>query len=105
VGSPCARAPRGVLVRWPVLAGAVALVSLLPGLDSVRDAFAGARWEWLVLAPGPEGLSCLWYVLVFRAVFCPRMRWRASYEIGAAELATNSVVSVGGAGGLALGAW
>ena len=96
---------RRLLVLAAVLAGAVALVSLLPGLDSVRDAFAGARWEWLVLAAGLEVLSCLSYVLVFRAVFCPRMAWRASYEIGAAELATNSVVSVGGAGGLALGAW
>ena len=34
-----------VVRRLLVLAGAVALVSLLPGLDSVRDAFAGARWE------------------------------------------------------------
>jgi uncharacterized membrane protein YbhN (UPF0104 family) len=99
------RVLRRLLVLAAVLAGAVALVSLLPGLDSVRDAFAGARWEWLVLAAGLEVLSCLSYVLVFRAVFCQRMPWRASYEIGAAELATNSVVSVGGAGGLALGAW
>ena len=99
------RVVRRLLVLAAVLAGAVALVSLLPGLDSVRDAFAGARWEWLVVAAGLEVLSCLSYVLVFRAVFCPRMPWRASYEIGAAELATNSVVSVGGAGGLALGAW
>jgi len=99
------RVLRRLLVLAAVLAGAVALVSLLPGLDTVRDAFAGARWEWLVVAALLEVLSCLSYVLVFRAVFCPRMPWRASYEIGAAELATNSVVSVGGAGGLALGAW
>ena len=99
------RVLRRLLVLAAVLAGAVALVSLLPGLDSVRDAFAGARWEWLALAALLEVLSCLSYVLVFRAVFCPRTPWRASYEIGAAELATNSVVSVGGAGGLALGAW
>jgi uncharacterized membrane protein YbhN (UPF0104 family) len=33
------------------------------------------------------------------------MSWRTSYEIGMAELATNSLISVGGAGGLALGAW
>ena len=44
-------------------------------------------------------------MLVFRAVFCDRMSWGTSYEIGAAELATNSLVNVGGAGGLALGAW
>ena len=49
--------------------------------------------------------SCAGYVLVFRGVFCRRMSWRTSTEIGMSELAANSVLSVGGAGGLALGAW
>ena len=49
--------------------------------------------------------SCASYVLVFRGVFCRRMSWRTSTEIGLSELAANSVFSVGGAGGLALGAW
>jgi uncharacterized membrane protein YbhN (UPF0104 family) len=44
-------------------------------------------------------------VLAFRAVFCRRMSWRTSTEIGLSELAANSVFSIGGAGGLALGAW
>jgi uncharacterized membrane protein YbhN (UPF0104 family) len=96
---------RRLLVLAAVLAAAVAVVALLPGLAAVRHAFSGARWDWLVLAALLEIGSCLSYVVVFRAVFCPRMPWRTSYDIGAAELATNSVVSVGGAGGLALGAW
>jgi uncharacterized membrane protein YbhN (UPF0104 family) len=33
------------------------------------------------------------------------MSWRTSTEIGLSELAANSILSVGGAGGLALGAW
>ena len=33
------------------------------------------------------------------------MSWRTSTEIGLSELAANSVFSIGGAGGLALGAW
>jgi uncharacterized protein (TIRG00374 family) len=45
------------------------------------------------------------YVAVFRAVFCPRMSWRLSTEIGLSELGANAVVPTGGAGGLALGAW
>src|SRR5207248_2410938 len=45
------------------------------------------------------------YVVVFRAVFCQRMRWRLAYQIGIAEQGANSVLSVSGAGGLALGAW
>jgi len=52
-----------------------------------------------------EGLSALSYVVVFRAVFGPRMSWRLSYQIGMAEQAANSVLPVSGAGGLALGVW
>jgi hypothetical protein len=33
------------------------------------------------------------------------MSWRTSTEIGLSELAANSVFSIGGAGGLAFGAW
>jgi uncharacterized membrane protein YbhN (UPF0104 family) len=47
----------------------------------------------------------LCYVLLFRTVFCPRMRWRVSFQIATSELAANSVLPVSGAGGLALGAW
>jgi uncharacterized membrane protein YbhN (UPF0104 family) len=83
----------------------VAVVLLLPGLGSLRERFADARPGWLALAAALEILSCLSYVVAFRAVFCRRMSWRTSYEIGMAELATNSLISVGGAGGLALGAW
>jgi uncharacterized membrane protein YbhN (UPF0104 family) len=50
-------------------------------------------------------LSALSYVVIFRAVFCPRMSWRLSYQIGMSEQGANSVLSVSGAGGLALGAW
>ena len=59
----------------------------------------------VVVAAGLQVLSCASYVLVFRAVFCQRMSWRTSAEIGLSELAANSILSVGGAGGLALGAW
>ena len=36
--------------------------------------------------------SCAAYVLVFRGVFCRRMSWRTSTEIGLSELAANSVL-------------
>ena len=52
-----------------------------------------------------ELLSTLSYVVVFRYVFCARMSWRLSYQIGMAEQAANSLLPAGGAGGLALGAW
>ena len=65
----------------------------------------GAQPDWLALAAVLQLGSCAGYVLVFRAVFCRRMSWRTSTEIGLSELAANSVFSIGGAGGLALGAW
>jgi uncharacterized protein (TIRG00374 family) len=92
------------IVVGVVLVLAAAIV-LLPGLDSLRDRFNGAEPGWLALAAGLEVASCASYVLVFRGVFCDRMSWRTSIEIGLAELAANSLFSVGGAGGLALGAW
>jgi hypothetical protein len=52
-----------------------------------------------------EVLSALSYVVIFRSVFCQRMRWGLSYQFGMAEQGANSVLSVSGTGGLALGAW
>jgi uncharacterized protein (TIRG00374 family) len=43
--------------------------------------------------------------MAFRMVFCRRMSWRVSYEVGMSELAANALLPTGGAGGLALGAW
>ena len=82
-----------------------AAIVLLPGLGSLRDRFNGAQPGWLALAAVLELGSCASYVLVFRGVFCGRMSWRTSTEIGLSELAANSLFTVGGAGGLALGAW
>ncbi len=83
----------------------VAVVTLVPGLESLRTRFSHARWQWLALGSLLKLLSGLSYVAVFRSVFCSRMSWRLSSEIGLAELGANAVVPTGGAGGLALGAW
>ena len=50
-------------------------------------------------------LSGQGYVAVFRMVFCRRMSWRVSYQIGMSEMGANALLPTGGAGGLALGAW
>ena len=83
----------------------VAAIVLVPGLGSLRERFTGAEPGWLAFAAVLQLGSCASYVLVFRGVFCRHMSWRTSTEIGLSELAANSVLSVGGAGGLALGAW
>jgi uncharacterized membrane protein YbhN (UPF0104 family) len=104
-GFSASRLRRSLLILAAVAIATVAAIVLLPGLSSLRSRFMGAQPEWLVLAAALQLGSCAGYVLVFRGVFCTRMSWRTSTEIGLSELAANSVFSIGGAGGLALGAW
>jgi uncharacterized membrane protein YbhN (UPF0104 family) len=99
------RLKRALLILGAIVVVLIAAIVLLPGLDSLRDRFNGAQPGWLVFAAVLEIASCAAYVMVFRGVFCDRMSWRTSAEIGFGELAANSLFSVGGAGGLALGAW
>ncbi len=99
------RLRRSLLVMGAIVVAVVALVVLLPGLGSLRESFRGARANWIALGAVLELLSCASYVLVFRAVFCRRMSWRTSAEIGVTELAANSVLSAGGTGGLVVGSW
>lgn len=94
------------LLQLAVLVVIVALaIWLTPGLGSLRKRLDHAAAGWLVVAAVAELLSALSYVVIFRYVFCVRMRWRLSYRIGMAEQAANSLLPAGGAGGLALGAW
>ena len=81
------------------------LIATLPGIGQVRERFADAKPGWLVLMVVLELCSCLSYVVAFRGVFCRRLEWRFSYEVGMAEQGTNVLVPTGGVGGLALGAW
>jgi uncharacterized membrane protein YbhN (UPF0104 family) len=86
-----------------VIVGVVA--AFAPGLGEVRQRIEGAQPSWLALAVLLELLSCVSYVLMFRPIFCPRMSWRTSYELGMSELAVGSLVPASGAAGLAFGAW
>jgi uncharacterized protein (TIRG00374 family) len=80
-------------------------VTLLPGLEGLRTRLSRANPGWLALGVGLKVLSGLGYVAVFRMVFCRRMSWRVSYQVGMSELGANALFPTGGAGGLALGAW
>ncbi|WP_205695573.1 flippase-like domain-containing protein [Conexibacter sp. SYSU D00693] len=98
------------LLRRAAQAGALIGVAglavvLTPGLGAVRDELADAHAGWLAAAVALEVLSGISYVLLFRAVFCRRLGWRTSWEIGWSEQAVGSLVPASGAGGLALGAW
>jgi uncharacterized protein (TIRG00374 family) len=100
---------RRVRTRLLLLGGlvlaVVAVVTLLPGLEGLRTRLSGANPWWLALGVGLKVLSGLGYIAVFRMVFCRRMTWRVSYQIGMSELGANALFPTGGAGGLVLGAW
>ena len=83
----------------------VLLLATLPGLGDVRARFADARPGWVALALALELGSIVSFVVVFRGVFCVRMPWGFSAQVGLSEQAANVLLPAGGAGGLALGAW
>ncbi|HWC26216.1 MAG TPA: lysylphosphatidylglycerol synthase domain-containing protein [Solirubrobacteraceae bacterium] len=88
-----------------MLAALAVAVTALPGLGEVRDRLAGAAPGWLLAAGLLQVLSCLAFVAALRGVFCHRLPWRLSYEVGMAAQGTNVLLPSGGAGGLALAAW
>jgi uncharacterized protein (TIRG00374 family) len=94
-----------LLVAFGLILAVIAIVTLLPGLGSLRTRLSHATPGWLVLGMLLKVLSGLGYVAVFRMVFCRRMSWRVSYQVGMSELGANALFPTGGAGGLALGAW
>ncbi|WCB94315.1 hypothetical protein DSM104299_03047 [Baekduia alba] len=106
---PDTLAPRHLaqrLAQIAVLLGVgVLLLVTLPGLGEVRERFADARPGWVAAALVLELGSVVSFVVVFRGVFCVRMPWGFSAQVGLSEQAANVLLPAGGAGGLALGAW
>ncbi len=99
------RLRRQLLIIAAIVIGAVALITLVPGLASLRERFAQGDPVWIGVGAALKVLSGVCYVMAFRSVFCARMRWSTSTQIGFSELGANAVIPTGGAGGLALGAW
>jgi uncharacterized membrane protein YbhN (UPF0104 family) len=81
------------------------LLATLPGLSDVRERFSDARPGWVALALALEVGSVVSFIVVFRGVFCIKMPWGFSAQVGLSEQAANVLLPAGGAGGLALGAW
>src|SRR5271169_1253297 len=81
-----------------------ALLLAVPGLRAAADRIGDARPGWVAAGVGFELLSCAGYVVLFGLVFGMLGR-RLSSRLSLSELAVNSVVSVSGLAGIALGAW
>jgi uncharacterized membrane protein YbhN (UPF0104 family) len=82
----------------------IALLASVPDLDAATDRIERASVPWTVAAVALELLSCLGYVVLFELVF-GRLGRNLGSRLSLAELAVNSVVSVSGVAGIALGAW
>src|SRR3984957_7705939 len=82
----------------------VLLLLAVPGLRSAADRISDANPSWILAGVVLEVLSCLGYVVLFGLVF-GRLGPGVSTRLSLSELAVNSVVSVSGLAGIALGAW
>jgi putative heme transporter len=88
-------------VFFAIVAG---LLLAVPGLRAAGERITDAKWGWVAAGVVLEVFSCASYVVLFGLVF-RRLGRRLSSRLSLAELAVNSVVSVSGLGGIALGAW
>jgi uncharacterized membrane protein YbhN (UPF0104 family) len=82
----------------------VGLLFGVPGLREAGEQIADAHLPWVFAAIVLEVLSCVGYVVLFELVF-GRLGRSLTSRLSLAELAVNSVVSVSGLAGIALGAW
>jgi uncharacterized membrane protein YbhN (UPF0104 family) len=85
-----------------VLLGGLAFA--VPGLRDAIEQTNHVGAAWIALAALLELGSCLGYVVAFHHVFAHTPR-RLAADIALSELAFGAVVPVGGAGGIAIGAW
>ena len=81
-----------------------ALLLSVPGLRAAADRISDARPGWVAAGMGFELALCAGYVVLFGLVFGMLGR-RLISRLSLSELAVNSVVSVSGLAGIALGAW
>jgi uncharacterized membrane protein YbhN (UPF0104 family) len=88
-------------VFFVLLAG---LLTGVPGLRTAADRITDANPVWIGGGIVLEILSCIGYVVLFELVFGMLNR-RTATRLSLSELAMNSVVSVSGLAGIALGAW
>jgi uncharacterized membrane protein YbhN (UPF0104 family) len=80
------------------------LLLAVPGLRSAGEHITDANPAWIGAGVCLEVLSCVGYVVLFGLVFGMLTRGLTS-RLSLSELAVNSVVSVSGLAGIALGAW
>lgn len=91
----------GLAVFFVIVVG---LLLGVPGLQKAGERITDANPAWVAVGFALQVLSCVSYVVLFSLVF-GRLGRSLISKLSLAELAVNSVVSVSGLGGIALGAW
>jgi len=108
--SPDALAAQSRTLRNSIISLAIffallaALLLAVPGLRAAAESISDANPGWVLAGIVLELLSCAGYVVLFGLVF-GRLGRSLSSRLSLSELAVNSVVSVSGLAGIALGAW
>lgn len=103
ISSQSRRLRNGLISLAIFFALIVALLLSVPGLRTAAERITDANVPLILLGIVFELASCAGYVVLFMLVF--ELGRRFSTRLSLAELAVNSVVSVSGAAGIALGAW
>jgi uncharacterized membrane protein YbhN (UPF0104 family) len=98
------RLRNGLIWTLALAAMLLAIALAVPDLRGVLERVGHAAPGWLVVAVSLEIASCLGYVAVVRLVLRDAPA-RDVRRLAWAEMAFGAVVPVGGAGGLAVGAW
>lgn len=99
------RTLRNSLISLAVFFAVVVLLLLaVPGLKTAAERISDADVGWVLGGIGFELLSCVGYMVLFDLIF-GKIGRRLVTRLSLSELAVNSVVSVSGLAGLALGAW
>jgi uncharacterized protein (TIRG00374 family) len=91
----------GLVVFFALLTG---LLFAVPSLRTAAERIEHANLWWVAVGAAMEVLSCAGFVVLFGFVF-DKLGRRMTSRLSLAELAVNSVVSISGVGGIALGAW
>jgi uncharacterized membrane protein YbhN (UPF0104 family) len=93
---------RGGIAVGVLVAVAAGLMALLPGLDGLRSAIAGASLAWVAAAAGAQLLGVAGAVVFVQLVFAD-VAGGLAWKMGGAQQAANAVMPT--AGSTAVGYW
>jgi uncharacterized membrane protein YbhN (UPF0104 family) len=90
---------RGGIAVAALVAVAAGLLALLPGLDGLRDALAGASLGWVVAGAGAQLVAVAGAVVFVQLVFAD-VPGRLTWKMGGAQQAANAVLPTAGSTGV-----